>query len=326
MQAVQVTEFGAAEVLKAVELPAPEAGPQDILIRVEASGVNYADAYFRMGAFPGLPVPPFVPGMEGAGRVISAPPGGLVPGQRVAFSTHGTYAEQVVVPAEGGEPWQIAVPVPEALPLEHAAGLMMSGRTAWLLARQAAGIAAGQAVLVHAAAGGVGWVLCQLLKAAGLRVVALAGGSSKAAVLRPLGLDAVVDRGSPDAETRIAAFAPDGYAAVFNASGGESVAGSLDLLGQNGRLIWYGFAAGAEAPGLEAAVTRNFMKSVCLTAFNGGASGRAGNEEAVAALAEMFLAGTLLPPPSKGFALAEAAQAHVQLQDPARSGKLFLRM
>ena len=325
MKAVHVTRFGDVDVLRPVDLAPRPRGPGDTVIAVEASGVNYADLYFRKGAFPGLPRPPFVLGLEGVGTVTQAPADGVAPGRRVAFATFGSYAEEVVIPPDG-EPWQIAVAISDDMAVGQAAGLAMSGRTAVLLSDGVPAEGEGDTVLVYAGAGGVGWFLCQLLAGKGLRVVALVGSEDKKRVLRPLDLTQVINRHDADADTRIAAAAPHGFKAIFNAAGGATIARDLARLAPLGRLIWYGFGAGAGAPGVAKAVARNFMKSVSLTTFNGGVHTRARNIAAINDLATRIDRGTVLPIASRGLPLARASEAHCQLENGQFGGKIHLTM
>ncbi|APG47531.1 quinone oxidoreductase family protein [Phaeobacter porticola] len=323
MRAIHVSQFGGPDVLKLVDVETPELKPEDTLINVEASGVNFADSYFRAGAFPGLPTPPFIAGMEGVGRVSAAPVGGLPVGQRVAFGAYGTYAEQAVLPGTG-EPWHIAVPLSDDFPVESAAGLMMSGRTAYLLADQVSAQNAAGTALVYAAAGGVGWVLCQLLKLKGMRVIALVGDESKKDALEPFDLAAVVNRKAPDAEDQISLHAPEGVSVVFNAAGGETIATDLDRLANFGQLIWYGFGAGADAPGLGDAMVRNFMRSVSVEAFNGGLHSKEFNARSVTALIGMIENGQVVPVPATSFELADAHEAHKAMLNGSHIGKMLL--
>ena len=124
MKAVHVARFGDVDVLRPVDLAPRPPGPGDTVIAVEASGVNYADFYFRKSALPGLPRP-LSSGVEGVGTVIQALADGVATGRRVAFATFGSYAEEVVISPDG-EPWQIAVPISDGMAVGQAAGLAMS--------------------------------------------------------------------------------------------------------------------------------------------------------------------------------------------------------
>ncbi|MDV3207917.1 MAG: alcohol dehydrogenase catalytic domain-containing protein, partial [Rhodococcus ruber] len=156
MRAIEVARFGGPEVLTPVELPAPEPGPGELLVRTDAVGVNYIDTYFRTGLYPREL--PYIPGSEGTGRVVAVGEGvgGVAVGDRVSWAAaDGSYAEQVLVPAA------VAVPVPDAVPAEQAASALLQGMTAHYLLNSTYPAQPGETVLVHAGAGGVGLLLTQ---------------------------------------------------------------------------------------------------------------------------------------------------------------------
>ncbi|MER6959860.1 NADP-dependent oxidoreductase [Streptomyces sp. NPDC000618] len=219
MKAVGFTEFGGPEVLQVLDLPAPEAGPGEIRVRVHAATVNAVDALQRSGSAgrPDTP-PPFVPGMEAAGVVDQIGPGtdtDLKVGDRVtaivlASGSRGAYAEQVVVPAES------VVRAPERTTDVQAASLPMNGLTA-RLALDTLGLEPGRTVAISGAAGAVGGYAVQLAKTEGLRVVADAAEQDEALV-KELGADVVLRRGAeyPD---RIRAEIPDGVDGFVDGAG-----------------------------------------------------------------------------------------------------------
>ena len=179
MRAFVVTAIGGSEVLELRDVPAPEPAPGALVVTVEAAGVNFRDIYERNGIYP--TTPPFAAGVEGAGRVAAVGDDvvGFRVGERVVWSAaQGSYAEQVLVPAAA------AVRVPDAVPSEIAAAVFLQGLTAHYLACSTYPVAAGETVVVHAAAGGVGLLLTQVVKLRGGRVLATTSGGEKAELAR----------------------------------------------------------------------------------------------------------------------------------------------
>src|SRR4051794_29035717 len=190
MHAIQISNAGGPEVLVPAELPDPEPGPGELLVGVAAAGVNYIDVYQRNGTYP-MPVP-YVPGLEGAGRVLALGPGAtdFAVGDRVAWvEALGSYAERVTVAADK------AVPVPPGISDEVAAGLLLQGVTAHFLVNDTPRVQHGEDVLVHAAAGGVGLLLTQLAAARGARVIATVSTAEKEELARAAGAADVIRYG-----------------------------------------------------------------------------------------------------------------------------------
>ncbi len=182
MRVVEVSQFGGPEVLTPAERPAPVPGPGQLLVDVAAAGVNYMDIYQREGRPPyASSEGPFIPGAEGAGTVTAAgrDVAGFAPGDRVAWTgIPASYAEQVVLPADR------AVPVPDGMDLAAAAAVMLQGCTAHYLCHDTYPVQAGDPVVVHAAAGGVGLLLTQLVKLRGGIVIATVSTPAKAELAR----------------------------------------------------------------------------------------------------------------------------------------------
>jgi NADPH2:quinone reductase len=167
VRAIQISSAGGPDVLTPVELPDPQAGPGQLLVEVAAAGINYIDTYQREGIYP-MSLP-YVPGLEGAGRVRAVGEGvaGFAVGDRVAWAENlGSYAELAAIAADK------AVAVPDAVPDDVAVGALLQGMTAHFLVTDCHPVRAGEDVLVHAAAGGVGLLLTQLATARGGRVIA----------------------------------------------------------------------------------------------------------------------------------------------------------
>ena len=187
MRAIQITESGGPEVLIPTELPDPTPGPGELLVEVAVAGVNYIDTYQRQGIYP-MQLP-FVPGMEGAGRVreVGAGVTGFASGDRVAWAnTLGGYAELAAIPADD------AVPVPDGVSDEAAVGAALQGMTAHYLLHDTHPVRAGEDVLVHAAAGGVGLLLTQWATRLGARVIATVSTAEKEELARGAGAAEVI--------------------------------------------------------------------------------------------------------------------------------------
>src|SRR4051794_7573756 len=198
MNAIQIQTTGGPEVLQVVDLPIPVPGPGQVLIRVEAVGVNFIEIYFRKGQYKATM--PLVPGSEAAGTIEELGSGvtGFKPGDLVAsVGVLGSYAEYALVPAA-----QI-VKVPDGLSPEQAAAAMLQGMTAHYLAYSTYPLKAGETALVHAGAGGVGLLLTQIAKLRGARVITTVSTSEKAALSRAAGADEVILYTSVDFEDAV---------------------------------------------------------------------------------------------------------------------------
>lgn len=243
-QALIVSRPGGREVLEVMDRPRPEPGPGEALVEVAAAGVNFIDVYQREGVYP-MPTP-FVLGMEGAGVVTALGPGvdGLAVGDRVAWAmVNGAAAQHASVPVNR------LVPVPPGVDLRLAAASMLQGMTAHFLATSAFPTGLGMTALVHAAAGGVGQLLVQMLKLRGVRVVATAGGPQKCATARARGADHVIDyRGVPDLAAAIREVAPEGVDVVYDGVGKDTFDASLASLRPRGLLVVFGAASGPVPP------------------------------------------------------------------------------
>ncbi len=241
MKAIRVRETGGPEVLRLEELPTPELGPGEVLVRLEAIGVNYIDTYKRKGLYP-VPLP-FTLGEEGAGVVERVGEGvvGVRPGDRVAFANvQGSYAEYQAVPAER------LVPIPEGLDARLAAALLLQGMTVHYLLESTYPVRAGDQVLVHAGAGGVGSLLIQWAKRKGATVYATASTEEKRAFCRALGADyALPYEGFAQA---VKALSGGGVDVVYDGVGKETFLGSLEALRPRGMLVLFGQSSGPVPP------------------------------------------------------------------------------
>ncbi|HTU86652.1 MAG TPA: quinone oxidoreductase [Solirubrobacteraceae bacterium] len=234
MRAIWFERNGGPEVLELREVPAPTPGEGEVLVDVEAIGVNYRDVYEREGGGYGSP-PPAIIGVEGAGRIHDT-------GERVAWAhVAGSYAEQVAAPRDR------LVPVPDDVPCEVAAAALLQGMTAHYLAADSYPVQPGDAVLVHAAAGGVGLLLTQIVKARGGRVIATTSTEKKAALARDAGADETI--GYDGFAERVREITGgEGVRAVYDGVGQATFTDGLKALGPAGRMILYGAASGQPDP------------------------------------------------------------------------------
>ena len=244
MKAIRVHACGGPEVMALQECPEPEPGEGQALVRLEAIGVNFIDIYQRMGLYK-IPLP-FIPGNEAAGTVVKAGPGvtGVAAGDRVAYAgVLGSYAGQAVVPA-----WRL-VPLPERVDAKTAAAVMLQGMTAHYLAHATYPLKAGDACLVHAAAGGVGLLLVQIAKRRGARVIGTVSTPEKAELARKSGADDVILYGEQDFEAETRRLTGGlGVQVVYDSVGRTTFEKSLSCLAGRGCLVLYGQSSGPVPP------------------------------------------------------------------------------
>ena len=245
MRAVIGSQHGGPEVLQIGEVAPPDPGPGQLLVDVAAAGVNYMDIYQREGRPPYASAAlPYVPGAEGAGTVTAVGPevSGFAAGDRVAWTqVPGSYAEQVAVPAA------LAVPVPEGMDLNVAAAVMLQGMTAHYLCHSTYPVAEGDPVVVHAAAGGVGLLLTQMIAMRGGISIATTSTSAKAGLAQQAGADHVTDyEDFAGVARRVTGGA--GVAAVYDGIGQATFEASLSALRVRGYMVLYGAASGPVPP------------------------------------------------------------------------------
>jgi NADPH2:quinone reductase len=243
LRAIVVTEKGGPEVLELRDEPDPEPGPGQLLVDVEAIGVNFRDIYEREGVGGYTNEPPFVAGAEGAGTVIEVGEGAgeFSVGDRVAWSNApGSYAERAVVDVER------AVPVPDGVTTEVAAAVLLQGMTAHYLAVDTHPVESGEPVIVHAAAGGVGLLLTQIVKLRGGRVIGTTSSPEKAELAKGAGADHVIGYDGFAEQAR--ELCGGGVAAVYDGVGQATFDESLAALRPRGSMVLYGAASGPVPP------------------------------------------------------------------------------
>ncbi|MFI6491181.1 NADPH:quinone oxidoreductase family protein [Streptomyces sp. NPDC050564] len=250
MQAWQVHELGEpSEVMQLQDVERPQPGEGQVLLKVRAANVNFPDALMCRGHYQVRPPLPFTPGVEICGETED--------GRRVLGNPalpYGGFAEYAVADAAA------LLPAPDALDDAEAAALHIGYQTGWFGLHRRAALEAGETLLVHAAAGGVGSAAVQLGKAAGATVIGVVGGADKAAVARELGCDVVIDRRSDDVVAAVKeATGGRGADVIYDPVGGEAYTQSAKVVAFEGRIVVVGFASGTiPSPGLNHALVKNY--------------------------------------------------------------------
>ena len=321
MRAVLVHETGGPEVLVAQDLPSPEPGPGELRVDVAAAGVNYIDVYYRTGAYP-LQTP-FIVGSEGAG-VVSAVGDGVTSfqvGDHVAWAMvpGAGYAEQVIVPAGR------AVPVPAGIDDETAGAVLLQGMTAQYLTRSTYPAQAGETALVHAAAGGVGLLLTQVLSTRGVRVIGTTSTDDKAALAREAGAAEVIRYDREDVAREVSRITEGGGVdVVYDGVGRATFEGSLDSLRPRGMFVLYGAASGpvaSVAPDVLHSKGSLFFTRPTLAHY---AAGRAELLERAREVFAWVASGKLSVRVGARYSLEQAQQAHQDLESRRTTGKSLI--
>jgi NADPH2:quinone reductase len=318
--AIRVHETGGPEVLKWEDVEVGDPGPRQVKIRQEAAGLNFIDVYHRTGLY--KQELPLTPGVEGAGVVDAVGPdvSNVKAGDRVAYGGPvGGYAEVRLIDADR------VVKLPDAISSEQAAAMMLQGMTAHMLLRQIFAVKAGDTILIHAAAGGVGLIVCQWAKALGATVIGTVGSDEKAELARAHGCDhpivytrqdfvAMVDRITGGAKLPV----------VYDSVGKDTFLKSLDCLRPRGMMVSFGNASGPPdpfPPGLLAQKGSLFLTRPTL--YNYIAT-RAELEAAANALFDVVASGKVKVEIGQRFALRDAAEAHRALEARKTSGSTVL--
>lgn len=312
VKAIQISEFGGPEVLKLVDIPAPEPADGQVLVDVARAGLNFADTHQREDAYLAKAELPLVPGGEISGRTPD--------GRRVAaLLMGGGYAQQVAVPE------QALVPIPDSVSDEQAAGLLLQGLTARTTLSLSGRLEPGESVVIHAAGGGTGSLAVQLAKRMGAgRVIALASSEEKRDLARRLGADATVDSRAEDLrEAILEANGGQQVDLVLEMTGGEAFEASLHALAPFGRLVTYGAASRQRNEVSTAHLMGNSRAVVgfwLVHLFTRPELLREGIAELLGAVG----AGELEVVIGHVYGLSEVAQAHEDLQGRRTHGKLLL--
>jgi NADPH:quinone reductase len=320
VKAIRVEEPGGPETLRLTEVPDPKPGEGEALVRIEAAGVNFIDVYHRTGAYP-LSYP-LTPGQEGAGTVVEvgAGVGEVAPGDRVAFASGpGAYAELAAVPAAK------LVPLPQGVSSRQAAAVMLQGMTAHYLATSTYPLGPGHTCLVHAAAGGVGLLLCQIAKSRGARVFGTVSTDEKARAAREAGADQTIHYMTEDFVAEVRRLTGGmGVSVVYDGVGRATFEKSLDCLAVRGAMVLFGQSSGAVAP-IDPQIL-NSKGSLYLTRPTLAHHTRT-REELMIRAGEVLgrvAARTLTVRIFRELPLADAAQAHRLLESRGTIGKVLL--
>ncbi len=320
MKAVLIRQCGGPEVMRVEDTSLVTLGPGSALVRIEASGVNFIDIYFRTGLY--RAELPFVPGMEGAGVVEAVGPGvtDVAAGDRVAYAmTRGSYAEYAIVPVHS------LVKIPEGVTAQQAAACMLQGMTAHYLSHSTFALDKSHTALIHAAAGGTGALLVQMAKMRGARVIATVGSAEKAARAKAVGADEVVLYNEQDFEAAARELTGGkGVDVVYDSVGAATFTKSINCLKPRGVMVTFGNASGP-VPAVEPLLLST-KGSLFLTRPTLG-NYTATREELVWRAGDVLgwvASGALQLNVHKAYPLAEAAQAHIDLAGRGTAGKLLL--
>ncbi len=319
-KAIRIHANGGPEVMRWEDVPLPDPGPGEVLVRHEAIGLNYIDVYFRTGLYKS-PLPATI-GMEAAGTVAAVGEGvaGLAVGDRVAYATGpiGAYAVQRVIAADR------VVKLPDGIDFRTAAAMMLQGMTAQYLLRRTYRVQPGDPILVHAAAGGVGLILCQWAKHLGATVIGVVSTEQKAELARAHGAAHVLV-GNADISAEVKRITGGAMLPVaYDSIGKDTFMASLDSLAPLGMMVSYGSASGpvgAVDVGLLAAKGSLFLTRPSLATYT---AKRRDLETAARELFDVVLAGAVKIRVNQTFPLRDAAEAHRALEARRTTGSTVL--
>jgi len=321
MKAIQVSRVGGPEVLTLVDVPVPSPKPNEAVVKIHAAGVNFIDVYFREGRYPAAL--PFVNGQEASGVVtdVGSDVTTVQRGDRVAYtSAVGSYAEYAAVPE------QRLVKIPDELDFEQAAAAMLQGMTAHYLLYSAYKLQSGETALVHAAAGGVGLLLVQMAKKIGGRVIATVGTHEKAQLAREAGADEIIVYTETDFETKTRELTEGkGVHVVYDGVGKDTFDKDLNVLRPRGYLVLFGGASGAVPPFDLIKLSQKGSLYVTRPTLAHYTATRDEREWRAHDVMQMIVRGDLKLRIHKTYPLAEAQQAHRDLEGRKTTGKLLLK-
>jgi NADPH2:quinone reductase len=320
VKVIRVHAYGGPDVLRVEEAEVPQPGPGQALVRIEAVGVNFMEIYQRTGLY--KVATPFVPGTEAAGTVQAVGPGVFTvkPGDRVgSVNMLGAYAEYALAPAER------LVPLPDRVTTRQAAAVLLQGMTAHYLTTSTYQLSRGQTCLVHAAAGGVGLLLCQMAKRRGARVIGTVSTEEKAALAREAGADEVILYTQTDFETEVKRLTGGaGVNVNYDSVGRTTFAKGLNCLVPRGLMALYGQSSGPVDP-VDPQVLNHkgslFLTRPSLTHYT---LTRAELLERAGEVLGWVADGSLTVRIHREFPLEQAAEAHRELEGRRTTGKVLL--
>ncbi|KPM35455.1 hypothetical protein AK830_g11122 [Neonectria ditissima] len=322
MKAVQISQTGGVEVLEYKDIPVPKPGSGQILVRNRFAGLNYIDTYFRSGLYK-VPQFPQTLGREGAGEVVAADSSvstAIPVGARVVFmGTYGTYAEYSVVAAAD------AIVIPDSVSTDKAAAAYLQGLTAWTFVREAGEVKAGQWALVHAAAGGVGGLLVQMLRAVGAKTIGTASSEEKCALARNNGAEWTI-LSSDDIVAKVKEITEGhGVDVIFDGVGKDTFDADIEMIARKGQIVSFGNASGAVPPVNILRLTPKCIK-LMRPVVGGYLADRASLEKYSSELFEMVAAGKLDILIHDVYPLKEVARAHQDIESRKTKGKLLIKL
>jgi NADPH:quinone reductase len=320
MRAIQVQKTGGPEALTLVDLPVPKPKPNEAVVKITASGVNFIDVYFREGRYPS-PLP-FVDGQEAAGAVteVGSEVKSLKPGDRVAYTgVLGAYAEYAAVPVDR------LVRVPDKITDQQAAAAMLQGMTTHYLVNSTYPLKKGETALVHAAAGGVGLLLLQMGREIGARMIGTVGSEDKAKLAREAGADEVIIYTQQDFEGETRRLTDGkGVHVVYDGVGQSTFDKGLNVLRPRGHMVLFGGASGPVAPVDPIKLMQKGSLSLTRPSLVHYIATRAELEQRSSAVFQMIVAGKLKLRIAHVYKLDQVQQAHRDLEGRKTTGKILL--
>ena len=318
--AIRVHETGGPEVLKWEEVEVGEPGPGQVRIRQEAAGLNFIDVYHRTGLYPQQL--PFTPGVEGAGVIQAVGPdvSNVKVGDRVTYASQiGGYAEERLIDADR------VVKLPEQVSTEQAAAMMLQGLTARMLIRAIYKVGPGDTILIHAAAGGVGLIVCQWAKALGATVFGTVGSDEKAEIARAHGCDHPIVYTRQDFAAEVDRITErKKLPVVYDSVGRDTFMKSLDCLRLRGLMVSFGNASGPPDPIAPGILSQKGSLFLTRPTLNHYIATREELEESAAELFDVITSGKVKVEVKQRFPLRDAAEAHRALEGRKTSGSTVL--
>jgi NADPH2:quinone reductase len=320
MHAIRIHQPGGPEVLKWEEVDSAEPGEGQVKLRQEAAGLNFIDVYHRTGFYP-QPLP-FTPGVEGAGVVEAVGPGveHVKVGDRVAYAGPiGGYAEERLIDADR------VVKLPDSIDSEHAAGMMLQGMTAQMLVRSVFPVAKGDVILIHAAAGGVGLILCQWAAAIGATVIGTVGTEEKAELVRAHGCAHPIVYSRQDFVAEVERITEgEKLPVIYDSVGRDTFMRSLDCLKPRGLMVSFGQSSGPVAPFAPNLLAQKGSLYLTRPTLYNYVASRQQLEQSAGELFDIVSSGKVKVEVQQRYPLKDAAEAHRALQDRRTIGSTVL--
>ncbi|WP_440966521.1 quinone oxidoreductase family protein [Massilia sp. GER05] len=320
-KAIRFARTGGPEVLEYVDVEVGDPGPGEARVRNHAIGVNFIDTYFRSGLYP-LDLPNGL-GQEAAGVVEAVGEGvtHVKPGDRVAYAArpNGAYSQLRVMPAD------VLVHLPDAIPFETGAAMLLQGLTVQYLLKQTYAVQPGETILFHAAAGGVGLIACQWARALGVNLIGTVGSNEKAALARQRGAAHVINYRDEDVVQRVLEITNGAKVpVVYDSVGKDMFTRSLDCLRPRGLMVSFGNSSGPVAPFSLNELSARGSLYITRPTLQSYAATRAQREAMAADLFDVVASGKVSIDIHQRFPLADAAQAHIALEGRRTTGKTIL--